>query len=112
MAMNDCYYSNHYSINDPDPTIQEFIREFKQRFGEVPDATAALAYDTAQLLFDAIRRTGTTDPLKVRDALATARNFPGVTGAITMDQNRNPIKPAVILRLKDGKIEYVETIQP
>jgi branched-chain amino acid transport system substrate-binding protein len=71
-----------------------------------------LGYDTAQILFDAIRRSNSTDPAKVRDALAQTKDFPGVTGKITIDQDRNAVKPAVVLRVQDGKLEYVETVSP
>lgn len=111
-AVNGCYYSNHYSQQDPSPTVQNFISRFKVRYNEMPDAVAALAYDSMKLLEDAIRRAGSTDGPKVRDALAASRNFAGVTGSITIDPDRNVIKPAVVLRVQDGKLEFVESIKP
>ena len=54
----------------------------------------------------------TVDPKKVRDALATTKDFQGVTGKITIDQDRNAVKPAVVMEIKDGKYAYVETINP
>jgi len=111
-ALNGSYYSNHSSMDDPSPLIQRFVAEYKARYNEVPDALAALGYDTAQILFDAIRRSNSTDPAQVRDALAQTKDFPGITGKITIDQDRNAVKPAVVLRVKDGKLEYVETVSP
>lgn len=111
-ALNDCYFSNHYSVDDPSPAIQKFVSEYKQRFNETPDALAALGYDAAKILFDAFRRANSTEPQKVRDALAQTKDFPGVTGKITIDENRNAVKPAVVLRVKDGKLVYVETVSP
>lgn len=111
-ALNDCYFSNHYSVDDPSPAIQKFVSEYKQRFNETPDALAALGYDAAKILFDAFRRANTTDPEKVREALTQTKDFPGVTGKITIDENRNAVKPAVVLRVKDGKLVYVETVSP
>lgn len=111
-ALNDCYFSNHYSVDDPSPAIQKFVSEYKQRFHETPDALAALGYDAAKILFDAFRRANTTDPEKVREALTQTKDFPGVTGKITIDENRNAVKPAVVLRVKDGKLVYVETVSP
>lgn len=111
-ALNDCYFSNHYSVDDPSPAIQKFVSEYKQRFNETPDALAALGYDAANILFDAFRRANTTDPEKVREALTQTKDFPGVTGKITIDENRNAVKPAVVLRVKDGKLVYVETVSP
>ena len=78
----------------------------------MPDAHAALAYDAMRVLADAIQRAGTTDGPKLRDALAQTKSFPGVTGVITINEERNAIKPAVVLKLQDRKYIYQETIQP
>ena len=112
-ALNGAYISTHYSVDDPSPAIRQFVDLYKQRYGNLlPDAHAALAYDGARLLFDAIARTGSTDGDKLRDALAQTKNFNGVTGVISMDANRNAVKPAVVLKLQDLKFIYQETIQP
>jgi branched-chain amino acid transport system substrate-binding protein len=111
-ALNGSYYSNHYSVDDPSPAIQKFVADYKARYNEVPDALAGLGFDSAQILFDAIRRAGSTEPDKIRDAIAQTRDFPGVTGNITLDEYRNAVKPAVVLEVKDGKLQYVETINP
>ena len=112
-ALNGSYISTHYSVDDPSPAIQSFVHEYKQRYGNLaPDAHAALAYDAARFLFNAISRAGTTDSAKLRDALAQTRNFEGVTGIISMDADRNAVKPAVVLKLQDASFIYQETIQP
>lgn len=112
-ALNGAYISTHYSVDDPAPAIQQFVDLYKKRYGNLlPDAHAALAYDAARLLFVAIARTGSTDGDKLRDALAQTKNFNGVTGVISMDANRNAVKPAVVLKLQDLKFIYQETIQP
>jgi branched-chain amino acid transport system substrate-binding protein len=112
-ALNGSYISNHYSADDPSPTIQTFVREYKLRYGNLaPDAHAALAYDATRVLTDAIQRAGTTDGPKLRDALAQTKNFAGITGDITINEERNAVKPAVVLKLQDGKYIYQETIQP
>ena len=111
-ALNDCYYSNHYSVDDPSPAIQKFVSDYKKKFNQVPDAIAALGYDAARILFHAFQTAGTTDAAKVREVLAQVKGFSGVTGSITIDANRNAVKPAVVLRIKDGKLEYVETVKP
>jgi branched-chain amino acid transport system substrate-binding protein len=98
-ALNGSYFSNHYSVEDPSPAIQKFVADYRARFGETPDALAGLGYDSAKLLFDAITRAGSTEPAAIRDALAATQNFPGMTGTITLDENRNAIKPAVFLDL-------------
>lgn len=73
---------------------------------------AALGYDSAMLLADALKRAGTTDGPKLREALAATKDFPGITGSITIDKDRNASKPAVILKVTGGKFEYLETINP
>jgi branched-chain amino acid transport system substrate-binding protein len=111
-VLNGCYFATHYSAADPNPTIQRFVSDYKKRYGTAPDANAVLAYDAARLLADAFQRANSTEPEKVREALSKTKDFDGVTGRITIDENRNPIKPAVILRVDNGKFPYVETIRP
>lgn len=112
-ALNGAYISTHYSVDDPSPAIQSFVQTYKQRYGnQLPDAHAALAYDAARILFDAMARGGVSESAKLRDALAQTKNFPGVTGIINIDANRNAVKPAVVLKLMDLKFIYQETIQP
>jgi branched-chain amino acid transport system substrate-binding protein len=112
-ALNGSYISNHYSVEDPSPAIQEFVHDYKLRYGNLaPDAHAALAYDAMRFLAEAIQQAGTTDGPKLRDALAQTKNFSGVTGMISIDSERNAVKPAVVLKLQDTKYIYQETIQP
>ena len=111
-ALNDSYFSNHYSAQDTSSAVQQFVQTYTQRFGEAPDGLAALAYDAAKILFAAMERAGTTDGPALRDAIAQTRDFPGVTGRITIDAQRNAVKPAVVLRVVDGTLQYVETITP
>lgn len=111
-AMEGNFFSNHFSAEDQSPVIQEFIRRYKEKYNESPDAMAALGYDSAMILADAIKRAGTTDSGPLRDAIAATKDFPAVTGVITLDGQRNANKPAVILTIKDGEFRYVETISP
>ncbi len=111
-ALNGCYLSNHYSVDDPSPLVQKFVGDYKTRFKEVPDALAALGYDAAKILADAMSRAGSTEGEKVRDALAATKDFSGVTGKITINKERNAIKPAVVLKVENGKFVYVETVTP
>jgi branched-chain amino acid transport system substrate-binding protein len=111
-ALNNSFFSNHYSAEDPNPTIQKFVTDYRARFNETPDGLAALGYDAANILFAAMERAGSTEPVAVRDALAQTADFPGVTGTITIDAQRNAVKPAVILQVVDGTLKYVETINP
>jgi branched-chain amino acid transport system substrate-binding protein len=114
-ALNNAYISNHYSIDDPAPAIVKFVAAFKKRFGgEAPDSLAALAYDSAYVLAEAIRKAKTTEPAKLRDAIASTANYSGVTGTITLNPDRDAVKPAVVLKLDPAKKAYVyqETIKP
>jgi branched-chain amino acid transport system substrate-binding protein len=111
-ALNGCYLSNHYSTDDPSPVVQKFVTEYRKRYNALPDALAALGYDAAKILVDAIGRGGSTDGAKIRDALAATKDFQGVTGSITINADRNAVKPAVILKVENGKFTLVETIKP
>lgn len=111
-AINDCYYSNHYSVDDPSPAIVKFVAEYQKRYNEVPDALAALGYDAGRILIDAFRRANSTDGAKVRDALSQTTDYAGVTGKITIDKDRNAVKPAVVLKVLNGKRQYMETVSP
>ena len=111
-AMEGTYFSTHYSPDNPGAEVQNFNRRYQARWGETPDAWAALGYDSAFVLADAIQRAGSTEPARIRDALATTKNFSAVTGNITMDAHRNPSKAAVILTIKDGKYKFVGSVAP
>jgi len=112
-SLNGSYISSHYSAEDQSSLVQSFVKEYKQNYGNLqPDAHAALGYDAMRVVADAIQRAGTTDGQKLREALAQTASFPGVTGVITMNAERNAIKSAVVLKLQDGRYLYQETIQP
>lgn len=112
-AIEHCYFSTHYAPDKNDPRSQKFVAAYKNRFnGQIPDALTAAAYDAANVLFDAIKRAGSTDNNKIRAALANTKNFPGVTGNITIDEERNAVKPAVILQVRDNTYKYIATINP
>jgi branched-chain amino acid transport system substrate-binding protein len=112
-AVEGVYLTNHYSPEDQRPVVQEFITTFKKKYGgRAPDTFAVLGYDAMQLMADAIRRAGSTDGAKVRDALAATTDFAGVSGQITIDAERNARKAIVILQIRDGRFRFVESIPP
>jgi branched-chain amino acid transport system substrate-binding protein len=111
-ALDGCFFSNHYSQDDPSPVIQNFVKTYQAKYGEKPDAMAALGYDSAKILADAITRAGTTDEPKLRDAIAATKDFKGVTGDITLDADRNAIKAAVILTIANGGFQFVQRVAP
>src|SRR6266436_600655 len=106
------YFSTHFSPEETSPAVQDFAKKFQAKYHELPDAMAALGYDSAMVLVNAMKQAGTTEGPKLRDAIAATKEFPGVTGKITLDEKRNATKPAVILTVKDGKFKYVETVTP
>ena len=111
-AMEGCFFSNHFSNEDQSPAIQKFVTNYQSKHGAKPDAMAALGYDSAMILFDAIKRANSVDGPALRDAIAATKGFAGITGNITLDADRNATKPAVILAVKGGKVVYTETITP
>ena len=115
---NGCYFTNHYSADDKRPEVQDFIRKYGERYKnadgspKIPDAMAILGYDSARVLLDAIKRAGSADPKAIRDALAATKDFPGASGTITIDENRNAKKPIVIVELKDGRMTMADALAP
>ena len=111
-ALEGCFYSTHFSPDQDAPKIKQFVADYQKKFGAIPDAMAALGYDSVLALVDAIKRANSTDGAKIRDALATLKDLDGVTGKTTLDENRNAQKPAVIIEIKGGKFVYKETVNP
>jgi branched-chain amino acid transport system substrate-binding protein len=111
-AIEGSYFSNHFSTEDKSPAVQQFVEKYKKKYDKLPDAFAALGYDSVNLLADAIKRAGSTDPEKLRDAIAGTKDFPAVTGKITINPERNANKSAVIITIKNGALHYFETIEP
>ncbi len=111
-AIQGSYFSNHYSPDNPDQRVQKFISDYKAAYGAVPDALAALGYDSARVAIDALNRASELKGPAIRDAIAQTKNFPGVAGSITLDENRNAVKSAVVLKVGDGKTEFVTTVAP
>jgi branched-chain amino acid transport system substrate-binding protein len=107
-AANGCYFSNQFSADDPAPIVQEFDKQYLAVYGVKPDNFAALGYDAAHVVLEAIRRSAGTDG--IREALASTKDFPGVSGQITIDAQRNASKPVVILAIRDGKVQYFQKI--
>ena len=114
-ALNNTYISNHYSGDNPDPIVQNFVSTYRKRFNREPDAIAALAYDAIKVLADSLTRAQSTEGPKLRDAIAAA-DVPGVTGRLKMNAQRNVDKPAVVQEVTyaNGKVNFIykTTINP
>lgn len=111
-ALEGCYFSDHYSPEDPAPEIQEFVSKYRAKFGKVPGGLAALAYDAARLLFDAVQRAGSVDRAAVQKAIAQTKDFKGVTGSITIDENGDAKKAAVVLQIQGDKFTFTSRVEP
>ncbi len=131
-ALNGAYYSNHWALDKPDSLLQGFLAAYRAQFNSDPDAIAGLAYDAAEVLFRSMERLASEDPAtfaglgsskagtperkaataKLRDLIAATKDYPGVTGTITLDANRNASKPAVVIEVKGGQKVYNTTINP
>jgi len=101
-AFEGVYFANHFWIGSEDPLVRKFVEDYTREFGAGPDAGAATAYDAARMLFDAIQRAQSVDSIAIRDALAKTVDFPGVTGRITLNSNRDALVPVYMLRIEKG----------
>jgi branched-chain amino acid transport system substrate-binding protein len=112
-AVEGHYFSTHYSADAGTPKVQNFVESYKKEYqGKVPDAMAALGYDSAMFLADAIKRANSVEPSKIREALAATKEFEGVTGKMAINAQRDAVKSAVILQVAGGKFKFVETVNP
>ena len=111
-ATNNGYFTNHYATDDQDPVIQGFIKKYKDKYNQVPDAFATLGYEATLIAVKALEKAGSTDKKAVRDAMAATKDVPGITGKISLDANRNPIKAVTIIEMKDGKQTFLDKINP
>ena len=91
--------------------VQTFVKTYQAKYSAVPDALAALGYDAMNVMLDSIQRAGATDGEKVRDAMK-ATDLKTVTGQVKFDQDRNPVKSAVIIEIKGGKQVFKTTVNP
>lgn len=129
-ALNGSYFVNHFYEGDPNPLVQKFVADYQQRFNAKPDGLAALAYDAAGVLAAALQKLHDEDPkafqtltgprndaqkaarAKLRDLIAATKDYPGVTGRITLDAKRNAVKPAVFIGIENRAYKYVATVEP
>lgn len=106
------YFGNHFSASDTREEVAHFVKKFKKKYHTTPDAMAALGYDAARIVVNAIQRAGSTDREKVREALQETKGFQGVTGKITIDAQHNALKPLLVLQMRGGKTEVVASVAP
>ena len=111
-ALNHTYFTNFYSVEDKNPISNNFVEAYKKEYGTIPDSMAAMGYDAANLLVDAIRRANSTESAKIRDALSGTKNFKSVSGEMSLNSTHDAVRGVVIIEMKDGKQVYKETIKP
>ncbi|HEX8325389.1 MAG TPA: ABC transporter substrate-binding protein [Tepidisphaeraceae bacterium] len=111
-SIEGSFYSNHASPDDPSPEFQNFVTKYKDEYGPVPDALAAMGYDAGRIVFAAMKKANSTDGKAIAAALAATKDFPGATGLITIDAQRDAVKSAVILEIKGGRPVYVTSVKP
>jgi branched-chain amino acid transport system substrate-binding protein len=111
-ALNNTFFSNHYSSQDKDPNVVKFVESYKKEYNQEPSALAALGYDAGLMIVDAIKRAGAADSVKIKDALEQTKNLQVSTGILTIDANHNPVKSAVVIEMKDGKQTFKVKVNP
>lgn len=111
-ALNNTYFSSLYSPEDSSDINKNFVAAYEKAYGQKPDVFAALSYDSALLVAEAIKNAGSTEPAKISEAMAKINGFSGVSGSVTFDAKHNPVKSAVILEYKDGAQSLKTKINP
>jgi branched-chain amino acid transport system substrate-binding protein len=112
-AIVGSYWSNHFAPDNQTPRAREFITAYEAAHdGQTPTGLAALGYDAAGFIIDAMRRAPDFQPASIQRALAATETFEGVTGTIRLDARRNPVKPAVVLRVTADGDAFETSIDP
>lgn len=111
-ALNNTYFSSLYSPDDSSDINKNFVAAYEKAYGQKPDVFAALSYDSALLVAEAIKNAGSIEPAKISEAMAKINGFSGVSGSVTFDDKHNPVKSAVILEYKDGAQSLKTKINP
>lgn len=111
-AINGNYFSNHYTTESKDPKTTNFVKAFKAKYNEDADVMAALAYDAVYLMAEAIKNTKEITPENIRIELSKIKDFHGVTGQMSMDENRNAVKSAVVVQVQGQDYKYITSVNP
>lgn len=111
-ALENAYFSTHYTPTNTSPRVQLFVTAYKAATGVVPSSNVAQGYDATMIIVDAIKRAGSIERAKVRQALSETKEFDAVTGLISLDANRNANKSGVVVQIKGNAFNYLKTIEP
>jgi ABC-type branched-subunit amino acid transport system substrate-binding protein len=111
----DCYAALgiiHKHFNPVPGRVKDFIAQYKAKFNVVPDGLAAMGYDAVLVLTDAMTKAPTLTTKDIRDTLAKTQNFAGVTGVLSLNEKRDAVKSAVVLKVENGSFKYQTTVNP
>ncbi|GMG95315.1 ABC transporter substrate-binding protein [Tepidimicrobium xylanilyticum] len=112
-AVEGAVFSTHFTAEAPVTAVsEEFLAKYEEKFNKPANAFAALGYDAYMVILDAIERAGSADSQAIRDALSETKDFTGATGHITLDQNGDAVKSAIIKKVENGEFVYLTTIEP
>lgn len=111
-AINGSYFSNHYTTESTDPKTIEFVKNFKAKYNEDADVMAALAYDAVFILAEAIKNTKEVTSANIRNELAKIKDFHGVTGKMSMNENRDAVKSAVVVQVQGNNYKFITAVTP
>ena len=106
-AVNGAYFCSQYSAQSDDPNLQAFLSKYKETYGMDASQFAVLGYDAMKMLAQAISEAGSSDSAAITSAMA-AIDFTGLTGHMTFDENRNPVKSAAITQIDNGEYKFIE----
>jgi len=111
-SVDGCYFSDHYFVGEERPAVQRFVSEIRKRTGQDPAANSALGYDALYILANAIKKVGSIDKQKIRDEIASTKDYAGVSGTITMGPERDPLKPVAMIKIDGGKTQFAGWVKP
>ncbi len=110
-AVENSYFTNHYSVEDQNEKVQNFLKAYREKYNDEPSAFSALSYDAAYLVKEAIEKAGSTDKDAVVKAMKES-DFAGVTGHLRFDEKNNPVKAVTVLKVVNGNYTFDSVIQP
>jgi branched-chain amino acid transport system substrate-binding protein len=111
-AIKGSYISNHFAADDKSPIVQNFVKDYEKAYGVKPGGFAALGYDSLGIVADAIKRAKSTKPTDIRNALVATKGYQGITGTITFDKDRNPVKSAVVVEATTSGFVFNSRVNP
>ena len=111
-AITGHYFSNHYTTESTDPKTVDFVKKFKAKYNEDADVMAALAYDATYMMAEAIKNTKELTRETIREELSKMKDFHGVTGKMSMNENRDAVKSAVVVRIEGPEYKFVTSVNP